>query len=76
MGDNMFTVERIENDIVVLENRDNRNIINVSIIKLDKNVKVNDIVEYDFEKRIYKIKTVETNKVKKDIRDRFNRLKK
>ena len=72
----MFTVERIENDIVVIENRDNRNIINVSIIKLDKNVKVNDIVEYDFENRIYKTKNEKTNKVKKIIRDRFNRLKK
>ena len=72
----MFTIERIEDNIVVLENRDTREIVNVKIDEFENNVKVNDIVEYDFDKKIYIINKEETNKIKKDIRMRFNKLKK
>jgi len=67
---NMYVVDRIEGNYVILE-------CDGKILEIEKdklpNVKENDILV--LENGIF-IKNIEkTNKVKKDIRDRFNRLK-
>ena len=72
----MYTVERIENDIFVLEDRNSKKIININKEEMDLNVKVNDIVYYDYEDMIYKLNNDETIIIKNDIRSKFNRLKK
>jgi len=66
----MYVVDRIEGNYVILE-------CDGKILEIEKdklpNVKENDILV--LENGIF-IKNIEkTNKVKKDIRDRFNRLK-
>lgn len=71
----MYTVERIEENIVVLENRDTKEIINVNINYFDINIKLNDIVIYDYEDNIYKKNKEETEYIKNNIRNRFDRLK-
>lgn len=72
----MFTVDRIENDWVVLENRQTKKIINVKIEEFVDNIKENDIVDYDIENKVYIINQEVTNEIKSNIRNRFNRLKK
>ena len=74
MGDIMYTVDRIEENIIIIENRDSNEIKEVDINLFDYNVKEGDIVELVNDK--YVINNELTNNVKKDIRSRFDRLKK
>lgn len=71
-----YTVDKICDDVVVLENRDNREIINKDIKEFERNIKECDIVIYDDTKKLYVIDQIEIDNVKKSIRNRFNRLKK
>lgn len=69
----MYTVDRIEGNIVILENRNNNKIIEVELNKLPKSIKEGDILtrsnnEYIIEKN-------KTNSTKNNIRNRFNKLK-
>ena len=69
----MYTVEKIENDIVVLEDRKTKELKYVSIKDCAVNIKENDILV--LVNNIYIKNRSETEKIKKSIRDRFNRLK-
>ena len=73
MGDIMYSVDRIEEDIVVLENRNTKEIINVDKNILPNNLKEGTILDYINGK--YIINEEYTNKIKKDIRNKFDRLK-
>lgn len=74
MGDIMYTVDRIEDDIVILENRNNNTMIEVDIQEFDFDINEGDILDYIDNKYIKNIEKTENKK--KDIRSRFDRLKK
>ena len=73
MGDIMYSVDRIEEDIVVLENRNTKEIINVDKSILPNNLKEGTILDYINGK--YIINEDYTKEIKKDIRNKFDRLK-
>ena len=69
----MYIVDRIEENLVILESRTIRRMEEIEIDKFPKNIKEGDIVDYiDNKYIINKEKTIET---KNNIRNRFNRLK-
>ena len=69
----MYIVDRIEENLVILESRTIRRMEEIEIYKFPKNIKEGDIVDYiDNKYVINKEKTIET---KNNIRNRFNRLK-
>ena len=70
----MYTVDRIEKEYIVLENRETLEIINVEKKLLPNNIKEQDIVNFINNK--YIIDKELTNSTKKNIKDRFNKLKK
>lgn len=74
MGDMMYTIDRIENDIVVLENRKTLEIIEVYKNLLPNNIKEGDIL--DFIDGKYYINDIITKNNKDSIRSRFDSLKK
>jgi len=74
MGDKMYTVDRIEDNIVVLEDRISKTIINVDINVFDFEVKENDIIDYIEDKYIKNTRL--TDNTNKNIRSLFNKLKK
>ena len=74
MGDIMYTIDRIEDDIVILENRNNNTMIEVDIQEFDFDINEGDILDYIDNKYIKNIEKTENKK--KDIRSRFDRLKK
>lgn len=69
----MYTVDRIEENIVILENRNINEMIEIEKDKLPQNIKEGDIIESIDNK--YKINTKKTIITKNNIRDRFNKLK-
>lgn len=69
-----FTIDRIEGEIAICENRKNKKMINIHLSKLPKNIKENDIIKYT--NNIYILEEPETSSAKQNIRDKFNRLKK
>lgn len=72
MGDVMFTIESIIDDIVKLENRDTLEIIYEKKDILPKNISEGDIVnKVD---GIYILNDIETNIVKERIRSKFDSL--
>ena len=72
MGDVMFTIESITDDIVKLENRDTLDVIYEKKDILPKNISEGDIVnKVD---GIYIIDNMETNIVKERIRNKFDSL--
>lgn len=72
MGDVMFTIESITDDIVKLENRDTLEVIYEKKNILPKNISEGDIVnKVD---GIYIIDNMETNIVKERIRNKFDSL--
>ena len=72
MGDVMFTIESITDDIVKLENRDTLEVIYEKKDILPKNISEGDIVnKVD---GIYIIDNMETNIVKGRIRNKFDSL--
>ncbi len=70
----MYTVDRIEKEYIVLENRETLEMINVEKEMLPNNIKEQDIVNFINNK--YIIDKELTNSTKKNIKDRFNKLKK
>lgn len=72
MGDVMFTIESITDDIVKLENRDTLEVIYEKKKILPKNICEGDIVnKVD---GVYIIDNMETNIVKERIRNKFDSL--
>ena len=67
-----FTVDRIEDDIVVLENRTTQEIINSSLNELPNDIKTGDILKKVNGK--YFIDEEETKSVEKRIEDKMNDL--
>jgi len=75
MDDNMkYSIDRIENDIAVLENIDTNEIIEIEISLLPENIKESNIVIY--ENNIYKLDQETEDSRKKDLLSRFSKLKK
>ena len=72
MGDIMFTVEKIEDNIVVLEDRNKNTFFNIEKNNLPNNIKEGDIL--DLEEGKYIINEYSTKKNKEDIRNKFNSL--
>lgn len=69
-----YSIDRIENDIAVLENIDTNELIEVEISLLPENVKEINIVIYEDDEYKLDQQTEETRK--KDLLSRFNKLKK
>ena len=68
----IFTVDRIEEDIVVLENRRTQEIVNISISELTNEIKTGDILKKVNGK--YFVDEDETKSVEKRIHDKMNDL--
>ena len=68
----MYTVESIINDIVKLEDRNTKKIIEIKKSLLTNNIKEQDILDLVNDK--YIINEEETKRIKKNIRNRFNNL--
>ncbi len=68
----MYTVESIINDIVKLEDRNTKKIIEINKSLLPNNIKEQDILDLVNDK--YIINEEETKRIKKNIRNRFNNL--
>ncbi len=67
-----YSIDRIENDVAVLESLESREIINVNITLLPQNVKEGSIIVYESNKYT---KEEETElKRKKELQSRFNNL--
>ncbi len=69
-----FTVDRFENDFVVLEDRKSRKLFNIAINQLPSNIKEGDILSY--KNGQFLLDNNKTNKLQNDIQSRFNNLKK
>ena len=72
MGDIMFTVEKIEDNIVTLEDRNKNTFFNIEKKLLPNNIKEGDIL--DLKDNKYIINEDLTKKIKEDIRNKFNSL--
>ena len=68
----MYTVDRIEDNYVVIENRDTKEVFNILKSDLPFNIKEGDILDKCDDK--YYINEEETKRIKNDIRSRFNSL--
>lgn len=67
-----YSIDRIENDVAVLESLESREIINVNITLLPQNVKEGSIIVYENNKYT---KDEETElKRKTELQSRFNNL--
>lgn len=69
-----YCVDRLENDIAILEHLETKEIIEISINLLPNNIKENNIIVYDNNKYILDKETERERK--KDLLSRFNKLKK
>lgn len=67
-----FTVDRIEDDIVVIENRTTQEMININISELPNDIKTGDILKKVNGK--YFIDDEETKSIEKRIHDKMNDL--
>lgn len=72
MGDIMYTVEKIEGDLVTLEDRNNKTIFDIEKSILPSNIKERDILEFVDKK--YVINNALTKETKKNIRNKFDSL--
>lgn len=72
MGDNMYTVEKLEEKLITLEDRTNNTLFDVDKNILPSNIKEGDILDLVDEK--YIINNSLTKETKKDMRNRFNSL--
>lgn len=68
----MFTVEKIEDNIVTLENRNKNIFFDIDKYELPENIKEGDIL--DIVDGIYTINEESTKIIKEDIRKKFNSL--
>ena len=74
MEDKMiYIIDRIENNIAVLENKDTKEIINIPLNKLPSNLKEGNVLKY--ENNTYTKDTEEENNRKKAILEKFNKLR-
>ena len=69
-----YVVDRIEEDIVVLEDLETREITNIKISELDFKVREGNILSYENNKYTLDLNTEKLRKEK--LRNRFNKLKK
>ena len=69
----IYIVDRIEDNIAVLENKETKEIIDVSLSLLPANLKEGNVLEYKYKKYILNIE--EEEKRKKAILEKFNKLK-
>ncbi len=69
-----YVVDRIEEDIIVLENIETREITNIKISELDFKVREGNILSYENNKYTLDLNTEKLRKEK--LRNRFNKLKK
>lgn len=72
MGDKMYTVEKIEGNIVTLEDRNNNVFLEIKKDILPNSIKEGDILDLVDGK--YIINEESTKKIKEDIRNKFNSL--
>ena len=69
-----YVVDRIEEDIVVLENLDTKEKININLKELDFKVREGNILSKEDNKYILDLNTEKQRKEK--LRNKFNKLKK
>jgi hypothetical protein len=69
----IYIVDRIEDDIAVLENKDTKEIINIPKKDLPK-IKEGSVLKYENDK--YTIDKEEEEKRKKAVLEKFNKLRK
>lgn len=69
----MYTVDRIEENIVILESRKDNKMIEVNINELPEYIKEGDIITISNNK--YRIEENNTKEIKNNIRNKFNKLK-
>ena len=69
-----YSIDRIENNIAILENIDNQEIIEVDISLLPEGSKESNIIRIENNK--YILDKQEEQKKKEDIFNRFNKLRK
>ena len=69
----IYIIDRIENNIAVLENKDTKEIINTPLNKLPSNLKEGNVLKY--ENNTYTKDTEEENNRKKTILEKFNKLR-
>jgi len=73
MAFKFYTVDRIENNIAVLFDDDDKK-SDVPVANLPKGLKEGDILSFDAENNIYIIDKDKTSQVKSNIDDRFKSL--
>ncbi|MBQ6495038.1 MAG: DUF3006 domain-containing protein [Bacilli bacterium] len=69
----IYIVDRIENNIAILENKETKEIVNISLDILPSNLKEGNVLKY--ENNIYTLDKKEEEERKKTILDKFNKLK-
>lgn len=69
-----YSVDRIENEIVILENIENKEILQVNIKDFDEEIKEGNIIK--LVDNNYVIDNEEEEKRKNSVKNRFNKLKK
>lgn len=69
-----FTINRFEGNIAILENRETKEMLEVSLSSLPNNSKEGDILKWENHKFLYDKK--KTKQEKKRIHDKFQNLRK
>ena len=69
----MYIIDRIENNIAIIEDKKKKKIIEVNIKYLPDNIKEGNILTFNGKE--YKINTQDEIERRKKIQDKFNRLK-
>ena len=72
--DNIWSIDRIEENIAILENRTTQELKEVDITLLPNNIKEGSIVSY--ENNIYTLELSKEEKIRQEILERFQRLRK
>ena len=72
--DNIWSIDRIEENIAILENRTTQELKKVDIALLPNNIKEGSIVSY--ENNIYALELSKEEKIRQEILERFQRLRK
>ena len=67
-----YTVDRLEENLAILENRENKEIIEIPLSFLPKGIKEGDILKLIENQFILDIE--ETNRVKTEIKNKFRNL--
>ena len=68
----LFTIDKIENDVAICENRRTRKLINLNLSVLPANIKESDIIKYISGKFVLDLEEKES--AQKRINDKFNSL--